>query len=137
MAYNLDVKNPKLQPSAILNQANPVQNTWYTILDTTGDLEIFLVAIAIITTGETLECRLTIDGVIPNIISGLAAVAGTTYPVAIYHDHTGMWLDATVSNSLILRNGQTLRCRAFKAEVRKTTNAGAGNLRGAVSYSKV
>lgn len=133
MAYNLDALK-RLQSPAILNQATPVQNTWYTIIDTSGDLEIYGCSIAIQTTGETLEVRITIDGVNPNNLTQIA-VAGTNYKVSIDHDYTGIWLSAAAGN-LIVHGYSSLKCHTFKAEVRKTTAAGGGNLRGMVSYSR-
>jgi len=124
---------PEQQPDADLAQAAPVQNTWYTVLDTTPQARIQAIAVRVDSTGETVEVRLTIDGV---TIEGSAALpADTTYYADVL---TGLF-----STTFVLTVTQQQTGRAFliegrnvKVEIRKTTAAGAGTLRGRVCYGK-
>lgn len=127
--------NPSFQADAILNQAAPVQNTWYTILDTTINAILHGVTFAIITTDETLEVKITIDG--NSYTASQAATASTTYQAYFAADYTGKYL-TTVADTIspILWRKIGISCRSLKVEIRKTTATGAGNLRAAVTYSK-
>ena len=122
------------QTPATLNQAAPVQNTWYTILDTTTHCRIYEIAVNIEDANETLEIQVTIDGQTIGA-TAKAATHSTTYYVYRESDAINR------VNTLILDNALTKSIRAFqleghsvKVEVRKTTAAGAGNLTGIVTY---
>lgn len=129
---------PKHQADATLNQAAPVQNTWYTVLNTTANARIYMIEVGIATTGETLEVKLTIDG-------QTYTTPGFACPADSYA--AGAWsFGGAATNRLVFRlmSGSD-RCvmpyapiegRSVKVEVRKTTAAGAGNLIGKVIYAK-
>ena len=53
---------PEHQEDATLTQAAPVQNTYYTVLETTQNCRLIRVTGRIETTGETLNFRITVDG---------------------------------------------------------------------------
>jgi len=116
------------QTHAHLNQAAPVQNTWYTVLNTTN-ARLQLVDIYVETTNETLEIRLTIDN--DTCTGSVAATAGTVYYAFMSYDG-----ELVISNSFpsqtFLQEG-----REVLVEVRKTTAAGAGNLHGRVNYWRI
>jgi hypothetical protein len=121
--------NFKHQADSILNQAAPVQNTWYTVLDTVVNARLIGLGILIADTGETLEVRLTVDG---NIIIGSgAAVAGTDYHAMVHTHATGTVLTFSSTDA---PRAFMLEGRSLKVEVRKTTAAGAGNLKACAAY---
>ncbi len=122
-----------LQPDPTITQANPVQNTWYTLLDTINDAEIYSAAIMVGTANETLEARITINDIVFPL--SVAATFGTTYSVYLAHDYTGLYLAGTAGSVLMfLHTHSTLNCKTFKMEVRKTTANGTGTLYAGVSY---
>jgi len=124
---------PIFQAVALLNQPAPVQNQYYTILNTINARIIF-VSGRVDTTGETLEARVTIDG--QSDTYSWAAVAGSNYWIYNSSDPTGWGILASAAGVLttFVSGGGHLDCQSFLAELRKTTAAGAGNLRGAVLY---
>lgn len=131
---------PEYQAPATLNQANPVQNTWYTVLDTTLNCRIWAILIQIDTTGETLDVQITVDGqVIPS--SGAVCVAGNAYEICFgYSGALGVLpidnlVPFDVGSPFSRYRAYLIEGRSVKVEVRKTTAAGAGNLRAEVQYS--
>ena len=124
------------QTPATLNQAAPVQNTWYTILDTTKNCRVYAIAVNIEDTNETLECQVTIDG---ETMAGYAqsATHSTAYFGRIYPEPIArldyMSLD-TLAETRAGNLGFLIEGKSIKVEVRKTTAAGAGNLTGIVTY---
>lgn len=123
---------PEHQPDAVLNQVAPIQNVWYTIMDTTLNCRVISISITVATTGETLEARVIIDGQVLTS-PGVACGAGTPYFVCIY---------AATGQLLILAAGglgnnvfPSFEGRSIRVEVRKTTAAGAGNLIGRVVHA--
>lgn len=123
----------KHQPDVTLDQASPVQNTWYTVLDTTRNCRLYSVSVLVATTGETLEVRITVDGV--TITGGIDATADTVYKAIWY-------FGTMVANQLYLATADPhhtflLEGRSVKVEVRKTTANGTGNLKAKVTYAKI
>lgn len=123
---------PKHQADIAFSQAAPVQNTWYTALDTTLNVNLISVGIQVADTNETLESRLTIDGV---VYSGTtqAAVAGTRYYLFLLPGYS-QWKMGTTN--LTCGYYTPLMSRSIKIEYRKTTAAGAGTISGVVVYQK-
>lgn len=122
-----------LQPDANLIQAAPVQNTWYTVLDTKKNVKIYGISMCILTTGETLEMRITIDGQ-PSTLS-YACIADTDY--SIYKLFAPNTTSFDVATGLYLAcYTSPLEAKSVKVEIRKTTAAGAGDLLGHVTYGK-
>jgi hypothetical protein len=117
--------------AALLDQATPVQNTWYTVLDTVHNVKVFGIAAGIADTGETIEVRVTVDG--GTVTGSQAAVAGTSYRVHPYLLMTGLTL--TFSSSVLI-NSNMCEARSFKVEARKTTANGTGNLKASVCYEQ-
>jgi hypothetical protein len=116
---------------AVLDQAAPVQNTWYTVLDIVAPVKVFGMGVLIADTGETLEVRVT---ACDTVITGSgAAVANTDYKILVNTTSAGNTI--TLSSSALI-NANQLECRRLKVEVRKTTAAGAGNLKAAVTYGQ-
>lgn len=121
------------QADAVLDQVAPVQNTYYTILDTTKNVKIDSVWIEIEDTNETLQVKITIDGEIWTS-SGLAATHSTSYYV--YKDQATATLQID-SNRRAFMYEHEGEARSIKVEVRKTTAAGTGNLEGRVVHGKI
>lgn len=126
----LDVVTLEVQPDASIVQSSPVQNTWYTVVDIIGSIRLSGIAVSIADTNETLEVKLTMDG---NSYTGsIAATAGTSYRVIpyVYAPGTGLLLtSSTIINSNILES------KSLKVEVRKTTEAGTGDMSATVQYA--
>lgn len=123
----------RVQPDALLNQAAPVQNTWYTVLTTLGYTFIDFIVIAIQTTGETIFIEVIIDGITK--VTEIAAVAGTNYTMS-YNIGT-LYPDSYGSNAVgSTINHVRLMGHAVRVRVRKTTALGAGNLQCHVKYSE-
>jgi len=119
------------QPDATLAQAAPVQNTWYTVLADTGAYtKIIDIFMQVLTTGETLEVEVTIDGLTKT--GSIAAAAGTDYQVR--HGTTQLvdtFIPVTaLTYSLLDYEGHDVQVR-----IRKTTANGAGTLNGKVIYA--
>ena len=124
----------KHHADAVLAQAAAVQNTWYTILDTAANIRIYQITALIVTAGETIAIKITIDG---NVLTATQAQDAD----AVYY-----WgLDADASDALqAVKATQTaptisgyLEGKSVKVEMRKTTAAGANTLTGRVKYGVV
>ena len=119
------------QPDATLSQANPVQNQFYTVLDSKKRCRVYVVTVLVWTTGETLEVRITVDG---QVLTGTVNASATTY----YYVHHQLYGSALIvdGNILLLGHYSFLEGREVKVEVRKTTAAGTGTLEARVVYAK-
>jgi len=134
MAKTLDKENfdhivPEHQADATKDQANPVQNTWYTVLDTTDYVRLIGVCLYVADTAETLAVQITVDG--QTVAGSGAATADTWYE--IYLDRDGTLVIS--NNALFQYRAYILEGRSIKVEVRKTTATGAGNLKARVYYA--
>jgi len=119
------------QPDATLSQVNPVQNQWYTILDSKKECKVYAITVLVWTTGETLEVRVIIDG---KVLMGSVNASATTY----YYVHHQLYGSALIvdGNIFLLGHYSPLEGREVKVEVRKTTAAGSGTLDARVVYAK-
>ena len=127
------------QTPATLNQATPVQNTWYTILETTNT-RIYGLAINVEDANETLEVRATVDGETINA-SALAATHSTEYMVHVWPraitQVLAMYCNAVTATNLYQEGSHILEGKSVKLEIRKTTATGAGNLMAIASYGQL
>jgi len=122
------------QPDAVLDQAAPVQNTWYTVLAATDDVRLYNVAMYISTTSEDLGIRITVDG---NILLG--AFGGATVN-AVYNtrfEDAGPDALRVENTSFATYKAYFLEGQSVTIEVRKTTAAGTGNLHCIVKWAKL
>jgi len=123
------------QPQASLSQPGAVQDTWYTILDTTEFVRLYGVYISISAANEDLATRITIDG---QTIVGVQAnaAAGSNYKMSFYNyaPTAAISNDFTISADKGFDGTNSLDGKSVKIEVRKTTNNGAGTLTGVVMY---
>jgi len=121
-----------MQDAAVLNQVAPVQNTWYEVLAATRNVKVFMIATEVLTAGETIELRVTIDGV--EFLGTEAQTADTAYqwnwepvvPIAT----SGLCLGVATTGMF----GLNMEGKSVTVEVRKITAAGAGNLQAIVVY---
>ena len=123
------------QTPATLDQSTPVQNTWYTLLDTTANVRLQDIAITIEDTNETLQCQITIDG--ETLEAGsLAATHSTIYEAYIKLNSIGRKEEVIlIQNDLIPQYRPFLiEGKSVKIEVRKTTAAGTGDLSCIATY---
>jgi hypothetical protein len=128
--YNGTVHIPIYKTDKRIDQV-AVQNTWYTALDTTANVRLIDIATNMITADETIEIRITIDGVTMSGI-GVSQTAGTWYH----------WFNAPTNADCLI--GGTLESQAYRAfllegrsikvEFRKTTAAGLNHLFCQVRY---
>ena len=126
---------PAYKTPAVLNQAAPVQNTWYTVLDTTLNCCVISIAALVATADETLEVKATVDGVTIAAVS-LAATFNTTYYVKLLTTETGGYLQLQASDGYAVYRAFLFEGRSVKVEIRKTTATGAGNLKCCVVYAQ-
>ena len=129
-AYNTVLKLKK----ALLDQTAPVQNTWYTVLNTAAFVRLYSVVFRVNTTGENLEVKLTMDG--ETVTHAIAAVADAHNYLILYMRYDG-WQTLVTATAT---SGGTLMVydvRSLKVEIRKTSAAGAGTIRCGVAYSQV
>jgi hypothetical protein len=122
------------QADATLSQATPVKDTWYTVLDSKKNCRVYAVTVLVWTTNETLEVRITIDD---QVLVGSVEAAHTTY----YYVHHKLYAAAASAlaidgNVFLLGHYAPIEGREVKVEVRKTTEAGNGNLESRVVYAK-
>lgn len=126
-AYQAPKRVPKFMAVASIDQAAPVQNTYYTVLSAVN-VEVHGMKIAVAVTDETINFRITADGVVS--VPAIAATAGTTYHIIL--NANGFTLDTTDYSTY---KQTAFTARNLTIEARKTTNAGAGNLSASVRYS--
>lgn len=122
------------QPDAVLNQAAPVQNTWYTVLAATEDVRLIFPTFDVLVANETIELEVVVDG---NPLTGVqAAVAATVYETFLQGGVAdALGIAAYPFTSLyraFLLEGQNVRVR-----IRKTTALGAGNLQCWVKWARL
>jgi hypothetical protein len=132
---SLDVETKRLtfqhQPDAVLSQVDPDQDQWYPILEETRECRLYSLTVLVWTTNETLEVRITIDGV---VLPGSVEATHTTY----YYVHHQLYASGlTVDGNIFLLGKYTpLEGRNVKVEVRKTTDNGSGTLDARVVFAK-
>lgn len=112
-------------------QANPVIDTWYTLLDTSEDIRLIITSFYVATTGENLQVRLTMNGEL--FTGNAAACAPDTRFFMAFSGYNGLpeitGTDFMPYKPFIVEN------TGLKVEIRKTTANGTGNLIGLVSYA--
>jgi len=123
------------KPDSLLSQAAPVQNTWYTVLNTVSNIRLMRFAMGVADTNETLEMKITIDG---NSYTGSqAAVAGNHYHGYVhFHDAGTIISFDTSENHSESSFPYLLEGRSIKVEVRKTTANGVGTITAAAQYTQ-
>jgi len=126
------------QEPAVLNQAGPVQNTWYEILPATDNARIYQIYVNIEDDDETLEVRMTIDGEV--LVGSNACTQSVSYSMDIFGDaitRTDSLEFDKVPADYVKMRAFLIEGKSVKIEVRKTTAAGSGNLTGIVMYGVI
>lgn len=124
------------QADMFLNQAAPVQNTWYTVLAATEDVRILSMTGLVLVANETLEGRITNDGIVIQVapaafVLAVAQEAGNASPHDAFFSWSGGIGDWGARRAFFLE-GQSVAI-----EIRKTTAAGAGNLQSRVKWQRL
>lgn len=120
-----------------LDQANPVQNTWY-LVSNRANVRVWSIVARVADTGETVEIRIEIDG-FTLYVPATALVAGTRYAVrralGSYANPLQFWqpADQLVGAICLLFGG----CKVEAIYIRKTTAAGAGNLQCTIKVQEL
>ena len=118
----------------VTTQANPVQNTWYTMLNEAAYVQLILIGAQVATTGETLELRVTLGGYTETI--SFAATAAAIYKTTVSGNPTDGVILAVESGTQT-RNFRHLEGRGLKVELRKTTNNGVGTITARSCYEVI
>jgi hypothetical protein len=132
---SLDAKTKRLtfqhQPDAVLSQVDPDPEQWYPILQESRECRLYSLTVLVWTTNETLEVRITVDGV---VLLGSVEANHTTY----YYVHHQLYAAGlTIDGNIFLLGKYTpLEGRNVKVEVRKTTAAGSGTLDARLVWAK-
>jgi hypothetical protein len=121
-----------LQDDAVLVQAAPVQNQWYTVLDTKTNARIYSIVPIVWEANETLEVRITTKN---RTFTGSFNATHTTYYWAFLKMY-GEGLDFDTANKRLAGFDAPLEDPSIKIEIRKTTANGAGNLECRVVWAK-
>ena len=123
------------QTPATLNQANPVQNTWYDILPVTRNVYVYQGSVNIEDNDETLEVQIIVDGETIEG-SGVACTNSTNYYMHFSANAIARIDSVVVTNQANVPWGRSFLVmgRSVQIQVRKTTVAGVGNLTGLVMY---
>ncbi len=103
------------------------QNTWYTVLDTSADVRVYMGTV-LVPTGATFELKMTIDGQVITS-SGVACGAGTTYYMYMKESDLTYSLTTTEPKAAFLLEGVSV-----KVEARDTS--GNDNAEVRVIYGK-
>ena len=123
------------QPIATIDQAPPVQNTWYAVLDIEQPTRVVYLSMKHDNTDAsalTINMRVTMDGV---VLTCAADAAGTDN--AVYYFYVDPTSDALLSTTTVFNAGyyEDMRCNSLKVEVRMTGVPGAAeHLYGYVQY---
>lgn len=116
------VQTPKHQTNLNLQQAAPVQNQWYVVLED-KNVRLYHLTCQVADVGETLEAKLTVDGV--EYSGSQAAVAGTGYYLTLSSTPNTL---VFITTAYALDFYIFIEARSVKLEIRKTTAAGAGTI---------
>lgn len=125
------------QPIAALNQDPPVEDTYYTILDTTANAKIYCIATKQKNdeaSVENLQLKITIDGeTIETTTRGHASNTWNFWYFELHDDE----LTVTTSETSAMVSTMPFEGRSVKIEVRQTTDVGTNaELDGRVHYAE-
>ena len=109
-----------------------VQNTKYTVFETTDAGILWFAGVKMATLAEDIEIIVTIDGV-EKTAAKAGAVAGTAYWGFINPESNALLSNSSTVTMFGVGNG--IPYRSCKVEIQKTTANGANNLSGYVQSS--
>lgn len=134
MSYNLDAQASFNKVT--FSQASPVQNTWYTVADLKNVEVLTPLLFQVTATGETLEIKVTIDGIVSSATGdSQVAVAGTQYIGHLGSSYDG-GLYWTIDSIQARLGVEAFKAKAIKYEIRKTTAAGGGTINAGLLYKQ-
>lgn len=125
------------QAPAVLNQAAPVNGTFYDILAATANVRVMRIAVNVEDANEDLEVQAIVDG------ETIAAVAETATHSTTYFAFQSPDAVARTDRLALATATSTVRAsmpshlfdgKSVQVQVRKTSANGAGNLTGIVQY---
>jgi hypothetical protein len=122
------------QAPATLNQAAPVQDTWYDVLPVTKNCRVYEANVNVEDANEDLEFQIIVDGeTIPSY--ALTATHSTNY-IAGRESSAISRLDLIrlTSTTVSQYRGFLVEGHSVQIQVRKITSNGAGNLTGIVTF---
>lgn len=105
------------------DQAPPVQNTWYTVLDTTADVRLIFTSISQSNdevAGKNLQMRWTIDGLTCEL-AATAVASGT-----LYYVRKDQYTQALKAQTTIINSGQYVDIRALSIKIEARTTSVPG-----------
>lgn len=121
--------------AASLTQANPVQNTWYTVAELRNVKFRNAINYSVATANETLEVKITVGSALLTATSSKAATAGSGYMAQMMPSQAaaGFWLyeESTVHPQILYETDY------LKVEIRKTTATGTGTISAAINYMQM
>lgn len=118
-------------------QAGAVQNTWYTV-GTYYNVDLYGLAIGCTVANETLEARITIDGLVFNILAGIAVTAAQFSQIngVRFQNPAAPTFEGAASAAIVYMTAATAELkdqglvgRIMVIETRKSTATGASALR--------
>lgn len=128
----------KHQLPAGIAQINPVQNTWYTVLNTTKNVRIYGIFCQVGIADETLEIRLTTGTEI--IVGSVNAVFNTSYQAYLILEAAAplvSLLSITAAYNMAQGVYSFIEDSSVKIEIRKTTANNTGTLYCRSTYAKL
>lgn len=123
------------QAPIVLNQPNPVQNTWYD-LPVITNFRLYDMGFTIMTANETCQAQAVMDGEAVQSYGGLAMNAGSVYYGGFYPDSNNMTDNIRITAAKDAKSFQA-EGRSLLIRVRKTTALGAGNLRVVLRWGQL
>lgn len=118
--------------SAYIDQANPVQNTWYEVLNTVYYGHIKQINFQVTPVAEDLECRITIGTKTETI-----TVGSTSSVVRIFISQSTVNDYWFVSATTSLTQVYMIEGQGLTVEIRKTSANGNSNITAAVKYQRL
>jgi hypothetical protein len=119
----------------LYTKSAPVQNVYDTAFEL-KNVSVLSIALGVVTAGETLQVKVTIDGV---VITGTATACNVNEHVEADHIRNGTALvmsasGANVDVNTVIAYTKQLTGKDVLIEIRKTTAAGAGDIHCDVVY---
>lgn len=115
-----------------LDQAAPIQNQWYPIVNVVVPCFLSSLTAYVMTVGEQLEIEVTLDGQIYLEPGGWAAIAGTVYSLNISRLGNVFFVNADAGGALSIDANSGLFLDSLVVRLRKVSANGAGELRASV-----
>lgn len=139
MSEVIDADHPTVfrhQPDIFVNTALPVINTWYTALAATSNVRLIGIYIYVATANESVEMRITVDGVVIDPTAGVAINFGAWYSGHLTSGQDELNIIACATVEPTTYRAFMLEGKNVRVEYRKTTANGANPLYCMVKYAR-